>query len=84
MLFRSLLSLYSDKPMLVETIDRVSELVPLERTYIVAGEALSAAIASAVPGLAGDRILAEPVARNTAMAIGLAAAMLWVLRRIKR
>jgi len=71
---KQLLALYSDKPMLVETIERTSELVPLERTYIVAGEALSAPIAQAIPGLAGDQILAEPVGRNTAMAIGLAAA----------
>lgn len=71
---KQLLALYSDKPMLVETIDRVSELVPLERTYIVAGEALSGPIGEALPELAIDRILAEPSARNTCMAIGLAAA----------
>jgi mannose-1-phosphate guanylyltransferase len=71
---KQLLALYSDKPMLVETIDRVSELVPLERTYIVAGEALSKPIGQALPGLAPEHILGEPSGRNTCMAIGLAAA----------
>jgi mannose-1-phosphate guanylyltransferase len=71
---KQLLALNSDKSLLVETIERVSELVPLERTYIVAGEQLVAPIAQAIPGLPVDHLLAEPVGRNTCMAIGLAAA----------
>jgi len=71
---KQLLALNSDKPLLVETIDRVSDLVPLDRTYVVAGEALAKPIAAAIPGLPPGRILTEPVGRNTCMAIGLAAA----------
>ena len=71
---KQLLALNSHKPLLLETIDRVSDLVPLERTYIVAGEALEQPIMKAVPGLARGHVLTEPLGRNTCMAIGLAAA----------
>lgn len=71
---KQLLALNSHKPLLVETIERTSELVPMDRTYIVAGEALERPIMEALPDLPHGHVLTEPVGRNTCMAIGLAAA----------
>lgn len=71
---KQLLALNSDKSLLVETIDRVLDLVPYERTYIVTGENLADPIAEAIPELTTDNLLLEPCGRNTLMAIGLAAA----------
>ena len=66
---KQLLALNSDRPLLVETIDRVADLVPLERTYIVTGEALKEPILECVPAFSEHNLLTEPVGRNTAMAI---------------
>lgn len=71
---KQLLALNSDRPLLVETIDRVAELVPLERTFIVTGEHLADPIRKVIPELSPENILTEPFGRNTCMAVGLAAA----------
>jgi len=71
---KQLLALNSDRPLLVETIDRVSDLVPLERTYIVTGQSLKDPILECVPELSEHNLITEPMGRNTAMAIGVAAA----------
>ena len=71
---KQLLALNSDRPLLVETMDRVADLVPIERTYIVAGAQLADPILEVIPDLNPDQILTEPFGRNTCMAVGLAAA----------
>lgn len=71
---KQLLALNSDRSLLVETIDRVADLVPVERTFIVTGEHLADPIRKAIPDLLPDNILTEPFGRNTCMAVGLAAA----------
>ena len=71
---KQLLALNSERPLLVETLDRITSLVPLERTYIVTGNHLADPIRRVVPELGPDQILTEPCGRNTCMAIGLAAA----------
>ncbi len=58
------------------TFDRLREVFPAERIWILTGESLLAAVASEIEELPKERIIAEPVQRNTAPAIGLAAALL--------
>lgn len=70
---KQLLSLTSDKSMLQETIDRVLPLAPVERTLVVTGENISAAILQNIDYLTEDNLLVEPFGRNTLFAIGLAA-----------
>jgi mannose-1-phosphate guanylyltransferase len=71
---KQLLALSSDRPLLQETLDRVADLVPLERTYIVTGTQLAEPILRVMPHLKPENLLTEPCGRNTCMAIGLAAA----------
>jgi mannose-1-phosphate guanylyltransferase len=59
--------------MLRMTSDRLLSLAPLERQLVVTGEILSDAVAAALPGLPAENILAEPMGRNTAAAVGWAA-----------
>lgn len=59
--------------MITETVRRFTGLVPLEQILIVTSEALAEAVAEAVPDLPRENILLEPVGRNTAPCIGLAA-----------
>lgn len=55
--------------------DRLEGLVPQERRYICAAERHRAEILDAVPGFDDDRILGEPVPRDTVNAVGFGAAV---------
>jgi mannose-1-phosphate guanylyltransferase len=70
---KQLLPLTSDKSMLSVTIDRVGQFIPPERIVIVAGANISRAILDGCPLLNEGNLLAEPVGRNTCLAIGYAA-----------
>ncbi len=58
------------------TIDRLAALAPPERTFVVTGGAHVAAIARQIPDLPDGNILVEPTPRDSAAAIGLAAAII--------
>lgn len=69
---KQLLAIGSDKPMLVETIERLAPLVPPENVRVVAGPHLVAGIQAVLPTL-GAGLIVEPAPRNTAPCVGLAA-----------
>ncbi|MCB9506245.1 MAG: NTP transferase domain-containing protein [Myxococcales bacterium] len=71
---KQLLSLFGETPMITQTVARFEGMVPVDHIWIVTNDALGDAIAEAVPGVPRENILTEPVARNTAPCIGLAAA----------
>ena len=54
---------------------RVEGLVPPERRFICTGENFRAQIREALPQFTDDRILGEPMGRDTVNAVGLAAAV---------
>ncbi len=60
--------------MLQETIDRVKDLIPVERTLVVTGENIKKAILERVSYLEEKNLIVEPEMKNTCLAIGLAAA----------
>ena len=70
---KQLLHITSDKTMLQETIDRVRDLIPVERTLVVAGENIKNAILEKVSYLKEENLIVEPEMKNTCLAIGLAA-----------
>ncbi|TNF27646.1 MAG: mannose-1-phosphate guanylyltransferase [Deltaproteobacteria bacterium] len=72
---KQLLDLFGDGPMLRVTVDRVAPIAPLERTLVVTGEVLRDAVREALPGLPPENLLCEPCGRNTAPAVGWAAAV---------
>lgn len=55
---------------------RVDGLVPPERRYICTGEVFRPAIRQALPEFTDDRILGEPMGRDTVNAVGFAACVL--------
>ncbi len=71
---KQLLRLLSDKTMLEETIARVDELVEPDDVLIVTSDDLRELIEKEISHLQKDNFLIEPVGKNTAPAIGLAAA----------
>ncbi|MEA2031667.1 MAG: sugar phosphate nucleotidyltransferase [candidate division Zixibacteria bacterium] len=74
---KQFLKLTSEKMMLEETIDRILPLIPMERIRIVTGEQMKTQILENIPNITENHILSEPIGRNTAPAIGLAAAHLY-------
>jgi mannose-1-phosphate guanylyltransferase len=55
--------------------ERVEGLIPSDRVYICTGESYRAPIREALPGFADERVLGEPMGRDTVNAIGFAAAV---------
>jgi mannose-1-phosphate guanylyltransferase len=70
---KQLLNIIGNKTMLRETFARLAPIVSLENFWVVTNAEQSAAVRHELPGVPANQILAEPVGRNTAAAIGLAA-----------
>lgn len=72
---KQLLKVFSEQSLLQETARRVASAIPGERILVVTGGAHAEAIRFQLEeaGVPGRNILVEPVARNTAPAIGWAA-----------
>ena len=62
--------------MIQETVERLEPMAPSQRFWIITNEDLREPILRQPPGLDPNQVLAEPVGRNTAPAIGLAAFLL--------
>jgi mannose-1-phosphate guanylyltransferase len=77
---KHLLDILGERTIIRETIDRIRPLVPAERTLIVTGRSHSAELIRQLPEIPPENILIEPVGRNTAPCIGLAA--LHILKRV--
>lgn len=70
---KQLLSLNGEGSMLQQTVNRLSPMASSENFWVLTGECLLSAVVAQLPGIPADHVLAEPVARNTAPAAGLAA-----------
>jgi len=73
---KQLLALDGKQTMIQQTVARLLPLAPPKRFWVITNEDLRLAIAKQLPKLAKPQLLAEPVGRNTAPAIGLAAFLL--------
>ena len=70
---KQLLNIVGRETMLEQTIARLSPLFPSSRMWIVTNGEQAAAVRRQSPKISAAHVLAEPVGRNTAAAIGLAA-----------
>ena len=73
---KQLLPLNSDKSMIQETFDRLLPLAKAKNFWVITNDDLRAPILRELRKLNKKQIVAEPVGRNTAPAIGLAAFLL--------
>lgn len=73
---KQLLPITGGRAMLAETIARLDPLVPLERTWVVTNAQQVQGVRRVCPRLPVQNILVEPVGRNTAPCVGLAAAVI--------
>lgn len=70
---KQLLNIVGEGSMLQQTVARLSPLVPAQRIWTVTNAEQASALAKQLPAPAKKHVLAEPVGRNTAAAIALAA-----------
>ncbi len=73
---KQLIPFIQGKSLLEIAFQRLEGLIPAERRYVCAGLKHRAAILAALPALAKENFLGEPVGRDTLNAIGLGAALL--------
>ncbi|MBF0171676.1 MAG: NTP transferase domain-containing protein [Nitrospinae bacterium] len=72
---KQLLAIGSNESMIRQTVTRLGDLCPAERSIIVTGASHVADIRTQIPELPAANILAEPTGRNTAPCVALAAAV---------
>ena len=73
---KQLLALDGKQTMIQQTVARLMPLAPSSRFWIITNDDLRPAILKQLPRLPKTQVLAEPLGRNTAPAIGLAAFLL--------
>jgi len=73
---KQLLALDGKQTMIQQTVSRLLPLAPAKTFWIITNDDLRLAIMKQLPKLPAAQVLAEPVGRNTAPAIGLAAFLL--------
>ncbi len=73
---KQVLSVVGERSLIQQTVDRLRPLLPPERLWILTSTHLKDEITRQLPEVPRRQILAEPVPRNTAPAIGLAGRIL--------
>lgn len=73
---KQVLPFLSEQSLIQSTVDRLKPLIAPERLWVLTSEALRGTIIRQLPGIPKNQILAEPMQRNTAPAIGLIAHIL--------
>lgn len=69
------LSLVGRATLLAQAVERLDGLLPREHVFVITGRELAAATREAVPSVPAGNIIGEPVGRDTAAAVALAAAL---------
>ena len=69
---KHLLPIVGDTPMLTQTVERLGSVVPPERVLIITNTEQREAVIETCPMVPEANIIAEPVGRDTAAAVGLA------------
>jgi mannose-1-phosphate guanylyltransferase len=73
---KQVLNVVGDRSLIQATVDRLTPLIAPERLWVLTNDHLRDTIIRQLPEVPRNQILAEPVQRNTAPAIGLAAQIL--------
>lgn len=70
---KHLLPIVGDGPMLTQTVDRLEGIVPRSNIFVITNREQREAVLEILPDLLPGNVVAEPVGRDTAAAVGLAA-----------
>ena len=72
---KQFLDLFGDRTLLQKSFDRVSNLVPPERILILTNAAFVSIVKEQLPQIPVENIIGEPIRRDTAAAVGIAAVL---------
>lgn len=72
---KHLLPVVGDKALLLQTIDRVKSIVPPKQIFVITSAVQEKGVRALCKALPTENIIAEPEGRDTAAAVGLAAAL---------
>src|SRR6185369_10200756 len=75
-LAKQVLNVVGERSLIQATVDRLAPIIAPERMWVLTNDHLRETIADQLPEIPKEQILAEPMQRNTAPAIGLAAQIL--------
>ncbi|MCH8523225.1 MAG: NTP transferase domain-containing protein [Balneolales bacterium] len=73
---KQFLNLIGERSMIQETVDRITPLIPSERILIITNDSYVDLVKEQLPDVPHENIIGEPVARNTAPCVAIAAAIL--------
>ncbi|HTT66361.1 MAG TPA: mannose-1-phosphate guanylyltransferase [Bryobacteraceae bacterium] len=73
---KQVLNVVGARSLIQNTVERLRPVIPAERMWVLTNDDLRDEIVRQLPDVPARQILAEPVSRNTAPAIGLAACIL--------
>lgn len=73
---KQFLNLIGKRSMIQETVDRIAPMIPPDRILVVTNDSYIPLVKEQLPDIPVDNIIGEPVARNTAPCVAIAAAIL--------
>ncbi len=73
---KQLLDIVSSDPMIRETIKRISKVISVDHIYIIANEEHRRELERLIPEIPTENLIFEPIVKNTASCIGLAAILI--------
>lgn len=74
---KQFLSLFGEGTMIQNTVNRIEPLIPQERILVVTNDSYVDLVKEQLPDVPGENIVGEPVAKNTAPCVAIAAEMLY-------
>ena len=72
---KQFLDLFGDRTLLQKSFDRISNLVPSKRILVLTNAAFVSIVKEQLPQIPVENIIGEPIRRDTAAAVGLAAVL---------
>ena len=69
---KHLLPIVGDKPMLTQTVERLEGFIDASKIFVITNSEQLQGVREVCPMLPADNVIAEPVGRDTAAAVGLA------------
>jgi mannose-1-phosphate guanylyltransferase len=74
---KQFLSLFGEGTMIQNTARRIENLIPQDRILVVTNDDYVDIVKEQLPGIPGENVVGEPVAKNTAPCVAIAAEMLY-------
>lgn len=73
---KQFLNIFGDRTMLQDTVDRIEKLIPADRVWVITNQRYVDLVQEQLPDVPANNIVGEPIGRNTAPCVALAAALI--------